>query len=147
MHKCRPSPPAFSRTCSQTPVSLSKNVPKLYKLKDSDHNQISSDNRHDTSACNISDCSLYAFSGKCPEITNWPVSPSQSDAKRRKINRPWLKCNQLGRSSRYISMQNSRLFPPSVLREMPQNLFGRTDGHTKNGYGWSGGPTGPCIGG
>ena len=60
----------------------------------------------------------------------WSVSLSQSHAKRRKINRPWPQSNQFWRWSGYISMQNFRPFPPCVLREMPGNLFGRTDGWT-----------------
>ena len=50
-----------------------------------------------------------------------PVSLSQRDAERRKINRPELKSNQFWRWSGYISMQNFRLFPSCVLREMPGN--------------------------
>ena len=48
-------------------------------------------------------------------------------------------------------MQNFRPFPPSVLRQMPGNLSGRTDGRTdmcmsQNGHGWSDGPMDPCTG-
>ena len=46
-----------------------------------------------------------------PQI--WPVSLSQSEAERRKINRPWPKPNQFWRWSGYISMQNFRPFQGS----------------------------------
>ena len=60
----------------------------------------------------------------------WPVSLSQNSAKMRKINKPWPWTNQFWRWSRYISMENFRPFPPCVLRQIPGNLSGRTDGRT-----------------
>ena len=81
----------------------------------------------------------------------WLVSLNQNDAKGKKINRPWPKSNHFWRWSGYISMQK---FPPCILWEMRRNLSWRTNRRTnrgkdrqKNGHGWSGGPTDPCIGG
>ena len=54
-----------------------------------------------------------------PQI--WHVSLRQNSAKITKINRLWPKTNQFWRWSRYISMQNFRLFPPCILQEMPGN--------------------------
>ena len=70
------------------------------------------------------------FPGNARKPQIWSVSLSQSDAKRWKITRPWPKSNQFWSWSAYISMLNFRLSPPCVLRLMPRNLFGRTDGQT-----------------
>ena len=45
---------------------------------------INSEGDQDTSTCKISGHSRYVFFGKCPETPNWPVSQSQSGAKRKK---------------------------------------------------------------
>ena len=44
-------------------------TPKGGKPTDHDHNLISSEGAQDTSTCKISDHSLHAFSGKCPETS------------------------------------------------------------------------------
>ena len=71
------------------------------------------------------------------------MSLTQSGAKRRKINRPWPWSNQFWRWSRYIIMQNFRLFPLCVLWQMHGNLSGRMDGHASRWsrlIGWTNGP-------
>ena len=45
-------------------------MPKGGKSTDHDHNLISSEGAQDTSTCKISDHSLHAFSGKCPETSS-----------------------------------------------------------------------------
>ena len=44
-------------------------MPKGGKSTDHDHNLVSSEGAQDTSTCKISDHSLHAFSGKCPETS------------------------------------------------------------------------------
>ena len=50
-----------------------------------------------------------------------PVSLSQSGAKSRKINRPWLKSIQFWNCLKYISIPNFRPLLPCVLQKMTRN--------------------------
>ena len=60
--------------------------------------------------------------GNAQKAQIWPVSLNQSDTERRKISIPWPKSNhQFWKWSGCISMQNFRLFPQCILREMTGN--------------------------
>ena len=63
----------FSRKCPEIPnltrFTKSKWRQKEGKWTDCDHNLISSEGGHDTSACKISGRSLHAFSSQCPETS------------------------------------------------------------------------------
>ena len=52
------------------PFHCVKIMPKLQKSRDHDHNLMSFEGSHDTSAYIISGHSLHAFSWKCPETPN-----------------------------------------------------------------------------
>ena len=54
--------------------------------------------------------------GNCQRPHIWPVSLSQNDAKKSKINRPWMKFNKFWRWSGYISMPKFRPFQTSIRR-------------------------------
>ena len=79
------------------------NSAKIIKSTEHDYNLISPEGGQHTPAYKISGHVLHAFSGKCPKTPNLTRSLSQGDARRRKINRPWLFSNQFWRWSGYIS--------------------------------------------
>ena len=96
-------------------------TPKGQKSTDHDQNVISYEGGQDSSACKVSGFSLHVFSRKCPEPPNLTRITKSNSTKIRKINRTWLWSNHWWRWSRYISMQNFRLFPSCLLQEMPEN--------------------------
>ena len=102
-------------------MTSSKGAPKWGKSTEHNQNPISSEGGRDTSACQNSGHSSHVFSRKGLESQIWPVSLSQSGAKRRKINRPWPKCNQFSSWSKYISLPNFRLLLPCILKKTPRN--------------------------
>ena len=120
---CPPPPPPPPHTHTHTHTHYEKArkpqidqfhevkiTPKQRKSIDRDHNLTSLIGCWHIPACKIWCHSQHSFSGKYPETPNLPISPSQSAAKRRKINIPWPKSNQSWTWSGYISMPNCRQF-------------------------------------
>ena len=68
----------------------------------------------------VTQCSMNS-PGYAQKAQIWPISLNQSDTERRKISIPWPKSDQFWKWSGCISIQNFRLFPLYILREMPRN--------------------------
>ena len=127
--------PGNARKPQIWPISLSPSDAKGGKSTDHDHNLISSEGAQDTSTCIISDHSLHAFSGKCPETLSGRTD-GQTDARLWRIwsQLPWSKLHHilassfLSKRSRFVGWTNGPMYR---WKEVISG-FARTDGRTDN---------------
>ena len=110
-------------------------MPKGGKSTDHDHNIISSEGAQDTSTCKISDHSLQAFSGKCPETSPDGRTDGQTCACRKMVT--------VGRMDQWTHVQVKRgYFTITITETKVQGDMPKLEGYerlSKNRTGKEGG--------